>query len=29
MSYDNPADFNRVVLEFLAKTAAGPPRAGR
>lgn len=29
MSYDNPADFNRVVLEFLAKTSAGPPRAGR
>lgn len=28
MSYDNPDDFNRVVLEFLA-AAANPPRAGR
>ncbi len=29
MSYDNPADFNRVVLDFVAKTTARPPRAGR
>jgi pimeloyl-ACP methyl ester carboxylesterase len=25
MSYDNPADFNRAVLNFVAKMSAGPP----
>ena len=29
MSYENPAEFNRAVLDFLAQTSAAPPRGAR